>query len=267
MLLGKSKETQIKWLRTGEFMNFKGDTEKQAILRDKIIKKGKKLERSIYFSKILSFLKPKMRVLDIGCGTAHIIQELAIHCKSAIFLGLDISPAMLKIASLNTKEVPNIRLVEGDGLELPFPECTFNIVMTRLAEYSPKEAYRILKKRGIFFQYGLGPEANKEIMEFFPNRIEKENFFIPRNMEQWKEEACKTIKDADFSIISLEDYKEYEYYQGEEEIMDLIEMVPLVKNFDRKMDRKKVKELAEKYRENKIVKITWHYYIVEAIKA
>ncbi|MEM1582226.1 MAG: hypothetical protein QXK89_06930 [Candidatus Bathyarchaeia archaeon] len=38
--------------------------------------------------------------------------------------------------------------------------------------------------------------------------------------------------DACLLIKGVDDYKEREYYQNVEELMDLIEMVPLVKNFD-----------------------------------
>ncbi len=245
-------------------MNFKGDTKRQAVLRHQMTKKGKKIKRYRYISKILSVLKPRMNLLDIGCGTAHIISELASCCKTAIFIGLDISPAMLKVANVNAMESRNVVLVESDGLKLPFPDCTFDIVITRLAEYSPQEAYRVLSKKGYFFEYGLGLEADKEILEFFPERIEKENFFFPKNLTKWKQEVCEEYKDTSFVINSIEDYKEKEYYKNEDELMDLIEMVPLVKNFDREKDRKKISQLAEKYREKKGIKITWHYCIIQA---
>lgn len=245
-----------------DVMIFKGDTEGQAILRDRMIKKGKKVRRSRYISKILSVLKPEMSLLDIGCGTAHIISKLASCCKTAFFVGLDISPAMLKIANVNTSR--NVMLVEGDGLKLPFPDCTFDIVITKLAVHSPQEACRVLRKRGYFFEYGLGPEADKEILEFFPERIEKENFFFPKDLRKWKQEVCEEYKDTSFVINSIEDYKEEEYYKNEGELMDLIEMVPLVKDFDREKDRRRVSQLAEKYRGKKGIKITWHYCIIQA---
>jgi len=69
-------------------MSFRGDSEKQAFLRDQEIKKRKKTSRSRYVSKILSILKPQMKLLDIGCGTAHIIQELATSSRRALLLGL-----------------------------------------------------------------------------------------------------------------------------------------------------------------------------------
>lgn len=245
-------------------MTFGGDTEKQAILRDRMIKKRKEIKESVYLSEIMSVLETEMKLLDIGCGTAHIIQKLAKRYESTSFVGLDILQAMLKVANLNVMGLPNVILVEGDGLKLPFPENSFDAVINRLAEYSPQEAYRVLRKDRYFFEYGLGPEADKEIREFFSDRIEKENFFFPKNMKEWKREVCKRIKDAGFVVDEIKDYKENEYYQSEDELMDLIEMVPLVRQFDREKDSGKINELAERYSEKNGIRITWHYYIAEA---
>jgi ubiquinone/menaquinone biosynthesis C-methylase UbiE len=188
-----------------------------------------------------------MKLLDIGCGTAHIIESLAVNHERVIFIGLDVSSAMLKIAKLNTARLPNVILVKGDGLKLPFSDCSFDVVITRLAEYSPQEVHRVLKKGGFFFEYDLGPEANKEILEFFQGRIEKESFFFPNNLEEWKREVHEKVMAGGLSVESIDDYKEIEYYQSVEELMGLIEMVPLVKNFDREKDKETVEALAKRY--------------------
>ncbi len=248
-------------------MSLKGDSERQALLRDKMIKKTGNTRGNEYLLTILSVLKQQLKLLDIGCGTAHIIQELATRSLGSHLVGLDVSPAMLKMASTNIMGLSNVELVEGDGCSLPFPDGTFNIVITRLADYSPKEAYRILKGNGYFLECSLGPEADREIKEFFPERIEKENFFAPKDLRKWKQEVSERIVEAGFTVSSVEDYRESNYYETEEELMDLIEMVPLVMNFDRKKDRRKIKELAEKYGSKKGVKITWHYYILMARKS
>lgn len=248
-------------------MNFRGDSERQAVLRDQGMKRRKKTGRSRYVSLILSVTKPGMKLLDIGCGTAHIIQELAAGNRRSLFVGLDVSSAMMKIAKSNTAKFHNITLVEGDGLRLPFPSETFDIVITRLADYSQQEAYRILRRRGYFLECSLGPDADKEVKEFFPERIEKENFFFPRDLQTWKREVCEGILELGFKVSAIEDFKEANYYETEEELMDLIEMVPLVREFDRKRDGDTIKELAEKYGSKKGVRITWHYYILMASKS
>jgi ubiquinone/menaquinone biosynthesis C-methylase UbiE len=247
-------------------MATRGDSENQAILRDKMIKAGKITKKNKYISEILCALKLEDRLLDIGCGTAHIIRGLAVHSSDSILVGLDVSPAMLTQAKLNGSEMHNGGLVKADGLKLPFGDCVFDVVITRLAEYSSPEVYRVLRRGGTFVEYGLGPEADKEIPEFFPDRFERENFFIPKNLANWKDEACESIKDAGFTVLSIEDHREIEHYLNEQDLMDVIEMVPLVKGFNRAKDREKANHLAEKYSDKKGVKITWHYCIIEAQK-
>jgi ubiquinone/menaquinone biosynthesis C-methylase UbiE len=171
---------------------------------------------------------------------------------------------MLKVAKLNCSRFDNVGLVVSDGLELPFPDQAFDIITTRLAEYSPREAYRVFKEGGFFFEYSLGPQADKEILEFFPERIETESFFFPNNPRKWKKEVSEPIEKAGFVISDVQDFKENDYYESEEELMDVIEMVPLVKDFDRNKDRKLVKRLAEKYRKKRGIRITWHYYVLVA---
>jgi hypothetical protein len=48
--------------------------------------------------------------------------------------------------------------------------------------------------------------------------------------------------------------------------MDLIEMVPLVKNFERKTDRQIIRRLVKKYGTERGIQTTWHYFILKAKK-
>jgi len=246
-------------------MSCTGDTERQAILRDEAIKKSKKARKNRYIASINALLKSGMKLLDIGCGTAHIIQELA-KCKNSELIGLDLSVAMLRIAKSNTRSLQNVSLIRADGYRLPFRDRIIDIVINRLAEYSTQEAYRILKTNGFFLQYGLGPHASEEIPEFFRERIEPSSFFVPKNPKRWKEEASQHVVQAGFTILSMRDYMEDRYYEDENELMNLIEMVPLVKDFDRVADRRIIQELAKKYRKDKGIKIALHYYIIVATK-
>jgi len=249
---------------TGESMSIKGDTEKQAALRDRMIKGNPETEGEAYIARIQAVLKPGMRLLDIGCGTAHIVQRLAERHDRVMFVGLDASPGMLRTARANVERFPNVALVAADGVKLPFRHSAFDIAITRLAEYSPEEAYRVLKQRGYFFEYGLGPEADKEIAEFFPDRIEVESFSLPDSVEGWKDEVCKEARSAGFVVDSVAEHRENDYYRDEEELADLIEMVPLVRDFDREKDRPIIDKLAAKYRKQRGIRITWHYYIMQA---
>ena len=243
-----------------------GDTERQAFLRDKAIKQSKEKKKGFYTMEILSVLKPGMTLLDIGCGTGHIVQELATSCSGVLLIGLDISSAMIEIARSNNSHLPDVLFNIGDGMRLPFSAYSFDIVINRLAEYSVQEAYRVLREGGHFLEYGLGPDADREIKEFFTGRIETDSFCMPKAMGRWKEEVCEDVADVGFAIESIEDYRAETHYRNEEELMDTIEMVPLVKDFDRSKDRGIVEALAEKYRGKNGITTTWHYCVLKARK-
>jgi SAM-dependent methyltransferase len=242
----------------------RGDTEKQASIRDRLTSATKSLADDAYLSSINAKIKPGMTLLDIGCGTGHIIAQLAPLRRSTFFCGLDISPAMVKRAQGHTKTYENVSIILGDGLDLPIADGAFDIVATRLAEYAPAEAYRVLRKGGLFFECGLGPESDKEIREFFPNRIIEENFCLPKHPNRWHDEIAAPVEETGFAIDEVTEHKQYSFYDGIDGVMDLIEMVPLVENFNRGTDRPIVEKLIEKHNTTSGVRITWHYYIIHA---
>ena len=121
-----------------------------------------------------------------------------------------------------------------------------------------------MRNGGRFFEYGLGPKASKEVAEFFPDSIEEDSFFFPSHPTEWKTEVCKEIQDAGFSVERVEDHEAIEIYESTSELMDLIEMVPLVRDFDRRRDRGRIGDLKLRYGTEIGIPITWHYYIVEA---
>jgi len=127
----------------------KGDTEKQATLRDNLIKKSK-ASRSMYVSTILSVLKPDMILLDVGCGTGHILQELATDRKRSQLVGLDVSKAMLKVAKGNCSRFDNVGLVVADGLELPFPDKAFDIINNEIGGLLTQGSISGLERRRVF---------------------------------------------------------------------------------------------------------------------
>jgi len=65
---------------------------------------------------------PPRRTLDVACGTGF----LARHLRGQI-TGLDQSARMLAIAQ---ERMPSATFVQGDGLALPFPDRSFDRVIT-----------------------------------------------------------------------------------------------------------------------------------------
>jgi SAM-dependent methyltransferase len=67
-------------------------------------------------------LSSASRVLEVGCGTGAILRELN---TSAALHGLDLDPAALAPCRIHA---PAVTLTRGDGLSLPYPNQTFDIV-------------------------------------------------------------------------------------------------------------------------------------------
>lgn len=72
----------------------------------------------------LAGLEHAARVLEVGCGTGAVLQNLPGMAGQSRY-GLDLDPAALRQAAANT---PHARLLQGDGLHLPFASDCFDIV-------------------------------------------------------------------------------------------------------------------------------------------
>jgi ubiquinone/menaquinone biosynthesis C-methylase UbiE len=70
------------------------------------------------------------RVLDVGCGTGYLLRQLAARCPEAVELtGLDPAPAMIAAAAAAAFG-NRFRWVEGTAEELPFPDGSFDLVVS-----------------------------------------------------------------------------------------------------------------------------------------
>lgn len=94
-------------------------------------------------------------ILDVACGTGDLSVELQQHGKAKV-IGTDFCRPMLAIAAeKNPKNNLSIPYLEGDGMNLAFPDETFDAVTIAfgLRNFSNwldglKELHRILKKGG-----------------------------------------------------------------------------------------------------------------------
>ncbi len=97
--------------------------------------------RAYIFEKV--GLKNVRRVLEVGCGTSAILSELP---KQPQIFGLDINRDALAESSVHA---PNALLVEGDALELPYPNKLFDIVYSHfllLWVHDPLRALQEMKR-------------------------------------------------------------------------------------------------------------------------
>lgn len=95
-----------------------------------------------------------LRVLDVACGTG--VVAVAAGRLGAKAYGLDISPALLERARQNAAIAGvDIDFVEGDAEALPYPDASFDIVVSQFGhifaprpEVAVREMLRVLKPGG-----------------------------------------------------------------------------------------------------------------------
>ena len=97
-------------------------------------------------------LQPEGRALDVASGSGKLTAELRRRTGDGLVVGLDFSARMLQVA---VQQEPGPAYVRGDGLQLPFPEATFDAVTVAFglrnfadAERSLCEMRRVLRPGG-----------------------------------------------------------------------------------------------------------------------
>jgi len=117
-------------------------------------------------------LQPR-RVLDLGTGTGKALPALAARFPQAEIVGLDLTPAMLRVADRRPRGSAGNAgpvLVCADAARLPFPDQSVDLVFSSLAiHWSPvlddvlAEVRRVLRHPGLFTFTTPGPESYREL--------------------------------------------------------------------------------------------------------
>lgn len=116
-------------------------------------------------------LQPQ-RILDLGTGTGKGLSALAARYPGAEVVGLDITPAMLRVAMSRPEnsDQPAPLLVCADAARLPFPDQSMDLVLSSLAiHWSPvldavlAEVRRVLRHPGLFTFTVPGPDSYREL--------------------------------------------------------------------------------------------------------
>ena len=70
------------------------------------------------------------QIIDIGCGGGIYTKELALMGAKNV-VGLDFSKEILHAAKENCNNFSNISFIHGDAHNIPYPNETFDIVISR----------------------------------------------------------------------------------------------------------------------------------------
>lgn len=102
-------------------------------------------------------VKPNSRALDVCCGTGDWTIALAEAVgKDGSVTGLDFSEGMLASARPKVQGYPSINLIQGNAMELPFEDNSFDYVtigfgLRNVPDYEQvlRELHRVLKPGGM----------------------------------------------------------------------------------------------------------------------
>ncbi len=104
----------------------------------------------------LAFEKGATRVLDVATGTADLAISLKRYKPAAEVIGVDFAEGMLELGRRKVaKRGLSVRLEQGDGLNLPYPDASFDTLtiaygLRNFADYQRGlgEFYRVLRPGG-----------------------------------------------------------------------------------------------------------------------
>lgn len=156
-------------------------------------------------------IQPKMKVLDLGCGTGTLTLMLKRAHPEAEVTGLDGDPQVLDMARDKTLGA-DIQWDEGLASSLPYPDSVFDRVVTSLVIHhlvtedkrrAFKESYRVLKPHGELhvLDFGAPHSLLTRFMTTYMRRLEEaaDNFagMIPRFVT---EAGFSEVKEAEHFV-------------------------------------------------------------------
>ncbi len=146
-------------------------------------------------------MKDGMKVLDVGCGTGECTCYIAKGVKNCEFYGIDMDDAFIEYARNREFDNQNtFEFIKGDALKLPFPDRTFDLVvshtfLTNIGEplKALREMKRVAKKGAVVSSVTAQTLTNIPMhMGVYPNSHSYYNRYM--QLETKVVGACEKIK-------------------------------------------------------------------------
>ncbi|PSR85774.1 sterol 24-C-methyltransferase [Coniella lustricola] len=170
-------------------------------------------------------IRPKMRVLDVGCGVGGPAREIA-KFTGAYVTGITINEYQVQRATRYAEQdglAGNCRFVVGDFMKLPFEEESFDAVYAIEATvHAPRlegvysEIFKVLKPGGVFgvYEWVMTDRYDHDNLEHRKCRLDIEQGDGIANMVK-AEVAIEAMKAAGFELLEVEDLAE-RFVNGED---------------------------------------------------
>ncbi|HEY9063205.1 MAG TPA: methyltransferase domain-containing protein [Pseudobacteroides sp.] len=173
-----SRQALINWLSVGDSQQYSASEGEVKDFFNDVASKWEELRQDYYDESIknklidLDIINSNMLVVDLGAGDGYISREVSKIARQVI--AVDISAEMLKELKRKAagEGIKNIQTVESDGLEVPIPEASGDVVCASMylhhiadPELAIKEMNRILKPGGKVFLADYNEHSDRDLVE------------------------------------------------------------------------------------------------------
>jgi excisionase family DNA binding protein len=173
-----SRRALIEWLSAGNSQEYSASEGEAREFFNDVAPQWEQLRSNYYDESIcekligLDILKEGMVVADLGAGDGYISREISRLVKKVT--AIDISGEMLKELRKKSREagIKNIETVESNGMDVPFPDSSFDVVCASMYLHhieepivAVKEMYRILRPGGKVFLADFREHSDSDLKE------------------------------------------------------------------------------------------------------
>lgn len=151
------------------------------------------------FQKALSSIDLKgKKVIDLGCGDGYDIKKM--QEKGAIVYGLDASEEMIKLAKSNNKE-GNFEV--GFFENIPYPDASFDVVVSKYAMQTSKDVPRILEEIGRVLKPGgsLVYVVTHPVRQFMEKKKAEKDYFEQEVVDSVLFDGSITVHEPSHTLV------------------------------------------------------------------
>lgn len=175
-----------------------------------------------FYEKIKENTNENSLCLDIGTGGGE--KVLAYYPNVGMIIATEFSRSMLATAKKNAEKYPDkkVKFTWMDSLNMTFPDETFDLISARHTIIDAKQIYKTLVFGGVLVIEGIDREDCIEIKELFGRG---QGY---RDKISIADKDYVDLKEVGFSKIERVKVVENEYYQTPEDLLALLQKVPIL---------------------------------------